>query len=268
MDFPKSVPNVGLVDGRFVDESNVTGQVGSLITAEWGNAMTSEIINVIEAAELVPTEGQNDQLVVAIEKLVVEGFPGAATEEKAGIAKIATGADFNAAVPDDTKLVTVRKVKSWFSSVMVQATESIFGWSKIATHSLTNAGTDDATIVTPKKLGVRLAGQTVSSIPIVSGAQVVINHSLGVIPSKVEFSLVCVTAQNGWSAGDVIHGSVENQSNVSSGTTGMGVYWYGETDAQVVVGFGNGAWAQPVKGTGGRATITLANFTLTAKIIP
>lgn len=70
MDFPKSVPNVGLVDGRFVDESNITGQVGSLITADWGNAMTSEIINVIEAAELVPTEGQNDQLVVAIREVL------------------------------------------------------------------------------------------------------------------------------------------------------------------------------------------------------
>lgn len=116
MDFPKSVPNVGLVDGRFVDESNVTGQVGSLITAEWGNAMTSEIINVIEAAELVPTEGQNDQLVVAIEKL------------------------------------TEQKVEGWFAKAVVQATESVRGWAKVATQTLTDAGVDDSTFVTPKKL--------------------------------------------------------------------------------------------------------------------
>ncbi len=111
MDFPKSVPNVGLVDGRFVDESNITGQVGSLITADWGNAMTSEIINVIEAAELVPTEGQNDQLVVAIERLVSEGRPDNASEEKAGIARIATQTQVNAG-NDDTAAVTPLKLAS------------------------------------------------------------------------------------------------------------------------------------------------------------
>lgn len=109
MDFPKSVPNVGLVDGRFVDESNVTGQVGSLITADWGNAMTSEIINVIEAAELVPTEGQNDQLVGAIEKLVMDGLPDIATEEKAGIAKFATQAQVDGG-NDNTSAVTPLKL--------------------------------------------------------------------------------------------------------------------------------------------------------------
>lgn len=133
MDFPKSVPNVGLVDGRFVDESNVTGQVGSLITADWGNAMTSEIINVIEAAELVPTEGQNDQLVGAIERLVSNGsldmvtvkkivsdeLPGMATEEKAGIARLATQVQVDAGV-DNTTVITPKKLRMGFSMSLAQ----------------------------------------------------------------------------------------------------------------------------------------------------
>lgn len=119
MDFPKSVPNVGLVDGRFVDESNITGQVGSLITADWGNAMTSEIISVIEAAELVPTEGQNDQLVGAIEKLVSEGSPPMATEEVAGIARIATQAQVSAGA-DDASAVTPKKLRMGFSMSLAQ----------------------------------------------------------------------------------------------------------------------------------------------------
>lgn len=93
MDFPKSVPNVGLVDGRFVDESNVTGQVGSLITAEWGNAMTSEIINVIEAAELVPEEGNDAQLLDALNRIVTRTIPDAmptATEMDSGAVKLAS----------------------------------------------------------------------------------------------------------------------------------------------------------------------------------
>lgn len=62
MDFPKSVPNVGLVGGKFVDENPVTGTPGSLIPAQWGNAVTTEILGVIKDAALIPDEGDNGQL--------------------------------------------------------------------------------------------------------------------------------------------------------------------------------------------------------------
>ena len=66
MDFPKSVPGVGLVDGKFVDENKATGQAGSLIPSQWGNAVSDEILNVIRFANLVPAEGNNTQLLQAI----------------------------------------------------------------------------------------------------------------------------------------------------------------------------------------------------------
>lgn len=66
MDYPKSVPNVGLVDGHFVDENPATGQVGSLIPAAWGDAITREILNVITAGGLVPSESNVTQLLQAI----------------------------------------------------------------------------------------------------------------------------------------------------------------------------------------------------------
>lgn len=69
MDFPKSVPGVGLVDGKFVDENQATGQVGSLIPSAWGNAVTEELLNVIQAAGLEPNEEQKDQLLKAVRKL-------------------------------------------------------------------------------------------------------------------------------------------------------------------------------------------------------
>ncbi|MDD1147147.1 hypothetical protein Q7O60_02565 [Pseudomonas protegens] len=72
MDYPKSVPNVGLVNGKFVDENTTTGQVGSLIPASWGNAVTSEILNVLKAASIAPDELSNDQLYKAISKIVAE----------------------------------------------------------------------------------------------------------------------------------------------------------------------------------------------------
>jgi hypothetical protein len=69
MDFPKSRPGIGLVNDRFVDEDINTGQVGTYIPSSWGNAVTEEIINVIVDAELVPDEGNNTQLLVAINKI-------------------------------------------------------------------------------------------------------------------------------------------------------------------------------------------------------
>ncbi|UVK80757.1 hypothetical protein LOY46_14280 [Pseudomonas sichuanensis] len=75
MDYPESLPNAGLVGGKFVDEDPVAGTPGSLIPAAWGNAVTDEIIAVIEAAGLAPDEEDSAQLVKAI-RLLQQGAVG------------------------------------------------------------------------------------------------------------------------------------------------------------------------------------------------
>ncbi|WP_404938411.1 phage tail protein [Pseudomonas sp. JDS08PS003] len=75
MDYPKSVPSVGLVNGKFVDENPVTGQVGSLISSEWGNAVTDELLNVIRAGGKAPAEAEHDQLLAAIKAIVRDSIP-------------------------------------------------------------------------------------------------------------------------------------------------------------------------------------------------
>ena len=69
MDYPKSVPNVALVDGQFVDENATSGQIGSLIPASWANGITQEILNVIKAANIAPSEGDLSQLLKAIQAI-------------------------------------------------------------------------------------------------------------------------------------------------------------------------------------------------------
>lgn len=69
MDYPKSVPSAGLVNGKFVDENPVAGTPGSLIPASWGNAVTQEIVSAISAAGMVPAENQTNQLTLAIKEL-------------------------------------------------------------------------------------------------------------------------------------------------------------------------------------------------------
>lgn len=74
MDYPKSVPNIGLVDGHFVDENPVTGQIGSLIPAAWGDSITQEILNVIKGAGLVPDESNVAQLLQAITSISASDY--------------------------------------------------------------------------------------------------------------------------------------------------------------------------------------------------
>jgi hypothetical protein len=69
MDYPKSVPSVGLVNGKFVDENPVTGTPGSLVPASWGNGVTQEILNVLAAAGITPEEQKTDQLALALSVL-------------------------------------------------------------------------------------------------------------------------------------------------------------------------------------------------------
>ncbi|MFA0996706.1 MULTISPECIES: phage tail protein [Pseudomonas syringae group] len=74
MDYPKSVPSVGLVSGKFVDENPATGTPGSLIPAKWGNSVTQEILNVIQGAGLVPDEADVTQLHRAILGLAASDY--------------------------------------------------------------------------------------------------------------------------------------------------------------------------------------------------
>lgn len=66
MDYPKSVPSAGLSNGRFVDEDPLAGTPGSLIPASWGNGVTLELLNVIQAAGQTPSEQLNNQLLTAL----------------------------------------------------------------------------------------------------------------------------------------------------------------------------------------------------------
>lgn len=168
MDFPRSVPSVGLVDGKFADEDPLAGTPGSLIPSAWGNAITLEVLSVIEAAGLEPNEEITDQLLQAIETLVTSASPGSATELQAGVAKIATSQDM-ADGTDDGKIATAKKIKVWFANVMNQATESAFGWAKVATQTQANSGADDFAFITSKKLSGTIAALIVQATETISG---------------------------------------------------------------------------------------------------
>lgn len=145
MDYPKSTPGVGLVDGRFVDENIATGQPGSLIPAAWGNAVTTELLNVIQAAGYAPDEQDLGQLVDALREL----------DAKSIYDHIATQAEVDAG-SETGKLVTPKTFAVALGKLWQVAKEDAYGVVRLATQAEVDAGAENQKVITPKTLAVAL----------------------------------------------------------------------------------------------------------------
>ena len=107
MDYPNSVPGAGLVGGEFVNEDPVLGRQGSLIPAEWGNAVTKELVAVIEEDGQTPSESVLTQL--------RDALYGAVSSTKRRLLRIASSADMLDNDCDDAA-VTPKKLRAGFSA--------------------------------------------------------------------------------------------------------------------------------------------------------
>lgn len=66
MDYPKSDPSIGLVNGKFTDGDEVNGVPPSQDPAAWANAVTDEILAVLAEGGEIPSEANLTQLRDAI----------------------------------------------------------------------------------------------------------------------------------------------------------------------------------------------------------
>lgn len=70
---------------------------------------------------------------------------------------------------DNTKPMTALRVWQAFTKRLVQATETAFGWAKVATQSQTNSGVDDTSFITPKKFSAGLSALLVQATELLQG---------------------------------------------------------------------------------------------------
>ncbi|WID41936.1 tail fiber protein H [Pseudomonas phage PG1] len=157
MDFPKSVPGVGLVNNQFVDEDPVNGRPGSLIPAKWGNDVTKEILGVLAEAGIDPDEANPQQMRQAV-KAIADNVAPVATKAEAETDDEATA--------NNVKRMTPLRVLQAINARLVNAGEAVVGMLRVGTQAEVNAGALDNVAVTPKKLvaAVFAMGQTFQNL--------------------------------------------------------------------------------------------------------
>ncbi|VVD76121.1 hypothetical protein PEP31012_00850 [Pandoraea eparura] len=171
MDYPKSVPGVGLVDGRFVDEDKTVPRVGSLIPAAWGNAITDEVLHVLAEGGLVPDEADPTQLAEAIKKIIDTRV--SADYVTRGILAAAIGssgaaASRNRLINSGAQVAIQTATPTLSSAVQYGPVEMIAGW---ASGGAITAGTliqDTASPVGRTGYAVKFAGCTLTGAGVIS----------------------------------------------------------------------------------------------------
>lgn len=195
MDFPRSVPNIGLVAGKFVDENAVSGQPGSLIPSEWGNSVTLELINVFLAAGIAPDEFKTDQLATAIAAIVHPKADRATTLGGYGIVDAYTRTDINYFLDrkadsatslsgyriaiatqleaeegsENTKPTTALRVFQAIAAKVKQATASLAGIVMLANQVEAEAGEENSKAMTALRVAQSIAKRVVGATESVVG---------------------------------------------------------------------------------------------------
>ncbi|UZE07467.1 phage tail protein [Pseudomonas corrugata] len=131
MDYPKSVPSVGLVNGRFVDENPLAGTPGSLIPAVWGNSVTQEILGVISSAGMTPSEADSGQLIKALQTILGRSSPMRSVVTRLTASK--------ALVADELGLVLI-DASAGTSTVTLPAANAALGVRDVIVRRVDNSG--------------------------------------------------------------------------------------------------------------------------------
>ena len=139
---------------------------------------------------------------------------------------------------DEVSPITSKRLATRLGKLLVQATESAFGWLKIATQTQVNTGADDTTAVTPKKLRMGVVLSLTANgyliLPVWLGSLIiqwttssaVAPGGTGSVSWPIAFPTMCI-----WASGSPLgNGGNANAGNVVAGTptvTSVPIYNWG-----------------------------------------
>ncbi len=178
MDYPKSLSDVYLYEGKFTDGTSDGVVAPSRDPAAWANAVTDEILNVIRAAGLVPEEADVTQLMQAVQALAGASVP-MASEIVAGRVELANnhealaGQDLTRAVHPAGLVYTI----SQLAPPVPVSSEIVAGRVELASIAETQAGADAVRAVHPA--GLKSALGNFRSVPGLSGTVTLTDAHMG-----------------------------------------------------------------------------------------
>lgn len=231
MDYPKSVPNVGLVGGQFVDENASTGQVGSLIPSSWGNSVTQEILNVIKAAGLAPSEVDLSQLLKAVQVIAASDIKRTVQCATTGPIALSGLQTIDGVALTAGKRVLVKDqasaAQNWIYTVAAGA------WVRALDA---NEGTE----CTPGHLIIVESGTANA------GSVWQLSNTVAPVLGTTALNFVRVLGKTGVAAGTYRQVDVDNMGRVTGGTNPTTLAAYGITDALKLGDVGLGTTAAPL----------------------
>jgi hypothetical protein len=142
------IDTVGNVNGAFVEENTVTGQQPTIVSAEWLNAVQSEILAVVTAGGLTPTKSNSSQMSSAISALIstavsnlVNSSPAALDTLKELATALGNDANFSTTVTNalaaKAPLTGAGTSGTWNISVLGSAgsapASDVYSWAKQTT---------------------------------------------------------------------------------------------------------------------------------------
>ena len=135
-----------------------------------------------------------------------------------------------------------------------------------ASQAQAEAGTDNTVLMTPLRtaqaigaLSVFTAEYVSSNQTITAGGLLTLAHGLGSVPKNVYFELECVTADQGWSIGDVVMGQLNNATTADNRHSAL---YYDATNIYFRFSSTTNAFVYCNKGTGAAAIFTNARWQL------
>ncbi len=241
-------------DGTLVAIANCPDTYKPLLSSGAGRTQVIRIVLIVSDTSAV--ELKIDPAVVLATRKYVDDLMAAhkqsrdhpdASETAKGFTRYATQVEVNETITANQKAdaaVTVKTLWGWVK----QASETVLGLMKVATQAQTNAGTDDTTVISPKKLRngfqVIYSPSLVIIFPTWLGSIIIQVGTVGAIPAGSSLSVVYPISFPGRCAG------VMALAGATTGTVPSitGFNANGTGDSKSGCTFWNNSQTQPTQG--------------------
>lgn len=156
-----------------------------------------------------------------------------------------------------------------------RATNATVVWLTVGATGASNPGTVDVTALATHVTAQDAVIATKQGKPFVSALQVItaggtldLTHGLGVVPSGVEYVLVCTAADAGYVIGDVVPGVGYSSTINANNNRGLTFYWSDAVTVGLRYGSSPNTFAVNHKTTGAITGLTNSSWNLIAKVKP